>query len=60
MALTKQRLLDEMGNINVTPDQLDSLVKELGQFIDSVSKTDERCRKKASEEEVTSSEFSGR
>jgi len=55
MALTKQRLPDERGNINLTPDQLDSFVKELGQFIDSVSKQMSDVRKNAPEEKVPSS-----
>ena len=54
MKLTKERLLDEMVNINLTPQQLDSLIKELGQFSDSVSTQMSEVRKKASEAEASS------
>lgn len=53
MALTRQRLLDERGNINLLPEQLDSFIKELGQFIDSVSKQMSDVRKKASDAGVS-------
>jgi hypothetical protein len=46
---TKQRLLDEMVIMNLKPEQLDLLIKELGQFIDSVSNQMRGVRKKAAE-----------
>jgi hypothetical protein len=52
---TKQRLLDDMVNINLTPEQLDLLINELGQFMDSLSRQIREVRKKASETQSFSS-----
>jgi hypothetical protein len=34
---TKQRLLNDHGNISLTPEQLDWIIKDLSQFAKSVS-----------------------
>jgi hypothetical protein len=57
MSTTRSNFLttaDEMMKINLTPDQLDLLINELGQFGDSVAREMKALRRNASESQVAS------
>jgi hypothetical protein len=51
LSQTKKRLLDERGNLNVTPQQLDSLIDGLSRFADVLNKTMKGVRKIAEPKE---------
>jgi hypothetical protein len=46
---TAKRLLDEHGNINITPKLLDTFIAELSGFADALSKVMKEIRKAAAE-----------